>query len=353
MCDELNKSQVKKAGRNIRKGIGDLEAAKKVIQNFRAAHAIPMTSIELLVSEHLKMLGIRKDAILVTRLKRLPTIISKLTRPSLDGGLSQNAIDITRMQDIGGCRVIVQNKADLLKLNQSLDEADTFHEVKTTEYLQQARDTGYRGIHKIFNYKNKVLNDPNRNLRIELQIRTHKQNVWATGVEVIDILKQTTLKTEPLSACPKWKQFFVLLSEYIAIIDGFVPKEQVSKELAERYRNSFHELAEELELPAILKGFNRGISLADKEALRNSKYLLIRWCQSSTNQDGHLEWFSNEQQAFQRYAEAEAETDVDALLIATNDLNMLSEAYPNYLGDTSEFLRLAFEATFAWPSNDE
>lgn len=44
----------------------------------------------------------------------LSTIIDKLERPTLDG-FNNNAIDVTRMQDIGGCRAIV---SDLKQLNQ-------------------------------------------------------------------------------------------------------------------------------------------------------------------------------------------------------------------------------------------
>lgn len=78
-----------------------------MIQNFRELHLYPL----MLMKNHLARAAakIDKKTIVARRLKRLSTIIDKLERPTLDNGKTSNAIRVTRMQDIGGCRAIVKN----------------------------------------------------------------------------------------------------------------------------------------------------------------------------------------------------------------------------------------------------
>lgn len=94
----FSKNEVEKAGRMIRKSEGDFEYAIKVIQNFRAAHLYPLQIIKNLVWKHVKKLNLLETATVVRRLKRLPTIIDKLQRKSLDG-ITDNAINLKRMHD--------------------------------------------------------------------------------------------------------------------------------------------------------------------------------------------------------------------------------------------------------------
>ena len=62
--------------------------------------------------KHVRKLNLLETATVVRRLKRLPTIIDKLQRKSLDGK-TDNAISLKRMHDIGGCRVILDSMNDL------------------------------------------------------------------------------------------------------------------------------------------------------------------------------------------------------------------------------------------------
>ena len=121
---EYSKNQVRKAGECIRKGNGDIDNAIEIIQQYRAAHLYPLMIIKNLVWKHAQK--INKNAIIARRLKRLPTIIDKLRRKTLDGK-TKNSIAVTRMGDIGGCRVIVENRIELLLLDSSLDKSRTTH----------------------------------------------------------------------------------------------------------------------------------------------------------------------------------------------------------------------------------
>ncbi|MFT5708639.1 MAG: ppGpp synthetase/RelA/SpoT-type nucleotidyltransferase [Oceanospirillaceae bacterium] len=103
-----SKTRVEKAGRDIRHGCdGEVRRESiEIIQNFREVHLYPL----MLIKNHLTRSAkkVTKKALVVRRLKRLPTIIDKLERPTLDGQ-STNAISLSRMQDIGGCRAILAN----------------------------------------------------------------------------------------------------------------------------------------------------------------------------------------------------------------------------------------------------
>jgi ppGpp synthetase/RelA/SpoT-type nucleotidyltranferase len=62
------------------------------------------------------------------------------------------------------------------------------------DYIQSSRDAdGYRSLHLIYKYRN-IKNPSYDGLRIELQIRTKLQHIWATAVETMGTLLGQALK---------------------------------------------------------------------------------------------------------------------------------------------------------------
>ena len=81
------------------------------------------------------------------------------------------------------------------------------------DYIKIPKQSGYRGIDLIFRYKNK--NNPSYDgLRIEMQIRTKLQHLWATAVEVMGTLRGEKLKSG--MGDEKWQYFFSIVSSYFA-----------------------------------------------------------------------------------------------------------------------------------------
>jgi ppGpp synthetase/RelA/SpoT-type nucleotidyltranferase len=76
----------------------------------------------------------------VQRHKRSPSIISKLARfPQME---------LSRMQDIGGCRAIVATVRDVERLNALIQSGRTRNKLhREYNYIEKPKDTGYRGIH--------------------------------------------------------------------------------------------------------------------------------------------------------------------------------------------------------------
>ena len=109
----------------------------------------------------------------------MPTIIDKLKRyPNMK---------LTTMQDIGGVRAILNSVEDVYSLVSEYRESKRFaHElVDQKDYIQSPRDEDcYRSIHLIYRYRNSQAKNYN-GLRIELQIRTRLQHLWATAVETM------------------------------------------------------------------------------------------------------------------------------------------------------------------------
>ena len=331
----FSKKQVEKAGRVIRKNEGDYEHAVEVIQNYRAAHLYPLQIIKNLVWKHVRKLGLLETATVVRRLKRLPTIIDKLQRKSLDGK-SDNAISLKRMHDIGGCRVIIDTLDDLERLSKSLDSSRTVHEVKVYDYIQQPKTTGYRGIHRVYKSYANVEKHEWKGFQIEVQLRTRLQHLWATTVEIVDIIEKETLKTNPQAASPSWKRLFVIMGEFLAVKDG---SWEISEQQKQEYKAELTKLNSLLSAYHKLDAFNSAFKMDEiKDKSKGSGYTLLVYDNEAQTGNAFLYSANKKEAALKRYAELEQDNNVNVLLVAGSDLKSIEKAYPNYINDTSEFL---------------
>ncbi|MCQ8879666.1 RelA/SpoT domain-containing protein [Pseudoalteromonas shioyasakiensis] len=331
----FSRKQVEKAGRIFRKKEGDFEFATEVIQNYRAAHLYPLTIIKNLVWKHVKKLHLLESATIVRRLKRLPTIIDKLQRETLDGN-SDNAINLKRMHDIGGCRVILDSLDHLNELNNSLDSSRTVHSVKSYDYIKHPKATGYRGIHRVYKSYNNLESHDYKGFQIEVQLRTRLQHLWATTVEIVDIIEKETLKTNPKMADTDWKRLFFIMGEFLAVKDG---AHQLTQQQTLVYTDELAALNKKLAAFHKLDAFNRAFQLDEiKNKSKNTGFALL--VHNTETQEGRVFLYApnKKQQALTHYAEHEKQTQNNVLLVAGSDLKSIEKAYPNYLNDTSEFL---------------
>ncbi len=334
----FTKSQVKKAGENIRKS-NNIDESIEIIQNYRAAHLYPLMIIKNLAWRHVQK--IYPNAIIARRLKRLPTIIDKLQRRTLDGK-SNNSICITRMQDIGGCRVIVDNKKQLEDINESLNKSRTKHITKKiVDYNKAPKSTGYRGIHRVYNCYGNLPSHDWKGFTIELQLRTRLQHLWATTIEVVDLCEGKTLKTNPYDADPMWVDFFKKMSEFLAYKDGFI---KLSNEELNVLKEKL--IALNLKLTAIdrLSSFN--LIFSDKSIMsetKNKRYAII----FIQGKHVYYKFFSEKMKAsaLKMYSDIEKDPDCNSLFVEMDDIKKISIAYPNYLIDTKEFIDMFKEIT--------
>lgn len=135
-----------------------------VFSDFRKAHLSPLTSLTLELQGWLQAYG--EGYYIAQRLKRQPQILRKLRRFS---------VRLTQLQDIGGCRIIVDDNSMVDGLSAYLDrkfkQVSSFNVLRRTDYRELGRDdTGYRALHFILERDG---------LKFELQVRSKIQHYWA------------------------------------------------------------------------------------------------------------------------------------------------------------------------------
>jgi (p)ppGpp synthase/HD superfamily hydrolase len=146
-----------------------------IVANWRVAHRYPLHSIMMGVRQRAR--NIDANALVVQRLKRLPSIFPKIER----------GISLTQIQDIGGCRAVLADLPRLKKLHQQYSTQMDWLDLKSKSYLNGApknyiehpKDDGYRSIHYVVRYVSDLEKySVYDKMKIEVQIRTRAQHSW-------------------------------------------------------------------------------------------------------------------------------------------------------------------------------
>jgi hypothetical protein len=165
-----SRSQVDKAGRAFvdpKSSRDERELALAVINNWRSAHGFPLNTMQMGLRH--KAIAHDGDALVAQRIKRLASIRAKLERYP-DMGLS-------RMQDIGGCRAVVNTVSDVLAVRQEYERSRSKHKLlRCDDYMfDRPKPSGYRGLHLIYRYYSDRKTTFN-GLRVEVQVRSRLQH---------------------------------------------------------------------------------------------------------------------------------------------------------------------------------
>ena len=147
--------------------IEEVREARAVVEAYRSAHAEPLHAAYMGLRSCLTSEGL--DVAPSRRLKRLPTIEDKLRRiPTMD---------LSSMQDIGGCRAVLDTQEQVQRVVERFcanSRRRNRRSDKIRDYVARPRDSGYRAIHVHTSYHGR---------RIEVQLRTREQDSWAKIVE--------------------------------------------------------------------------------------------------------------------------------------------------------------------------
>lgn len=243
---------------------------------------------------------------------------------------------LTQMHDVGGCRVIVDTIEELNLLNISLSKKTSTHEFHVYDYIENPKPTGYRGIHRVYKTFSKLNQHDFKGRKIEVQLRTKLQHLWATTVEVIDVIEKETLKTRPDGANKDWKRLLVIMSKFFAVEEG---AETMTDNEKKAYKTELIELNKQLAMYVKLKGFRSALNVEEiNHRSRASAYTLISYNEKEGKGNARVFSKSDEKLALSKYAELEKDESLNVLLIAGSDLKSIEKAYPNYIIDTTEFL---------------
>jgi hypothetical protein len=142
---------------------GDVEA-------FRELWSAPLASVWERLSSIKRNTGITAD--ITPRHKRLARIIEKLLRPE------HHTMNLSQMDDIGGCRVVVATIDELRRIQASI--SGTWAADKATkDYIAHPKEDGYRAVHMYVRCDD---------VRIEVQLRRafntrgpHGSSGWRIG----------------------------------------------------------------------------------------------------------------------------------------------------------------------------
>ena len=154
-------------------------------------------------------------------------------------------MNLARMQDLGGCRAVVSDIAEVESLVESFLSSRHKHRlVRQDDYIQHPKPSGYRGRHLIYAYRSDRTETWN-NLAIEVQIRTRLQHAWATAVETVGLFTNQALKSSIGES--QWLRFFQVMSSVIALQERQPTVEDTPSDLPTLTRE-LKELAAELDV---------------------------------------------------------------------------------------------------------
>lgn len=321
-----SKARVSRAGDNIRNKVETTDDLK-VIEEWRAAHRGVLNTFQAILRTRTK----DTDITVAQRHKRKNTIFDKLLR--LPG------MQLARMDDVAGCRLIFNSVNELYEFRNKFHEAKFNHkrrnEVDKYNYIMNPKESGYRGIHDVYIYDvNSEAGKSLTGLYIEIQYRTLVQHAWATAVEVVGFITASQPKFQ--QGDKRYEHAMALASEILARahegLKGPYP-EKSDREILEE----FLVLDNELSLLKTLRGLNQ----AKSEVSDKKNAILI----FSDTGDLEIKSFRYATEALRVLLELEKQMpNNDIVLVRADSSEEVRIAFRNYFSDASEFIRLIDDA---------
>lgn len=338
----ISSSAIQRAGKVLESskvGTSEYQTAINTVNYWRLQHAFPMGVYRRSLRRQVKKY---RSPLVAQRLKRMPTIIDKLTR--------HKGMNLSRMHDIGGVRGIVDSVDEVREIEKFFKSKSelksTLIENQCKDYLDSPKPDGYRGIHLVFKYENlpslkSPVGDKYDGMLIEMQVRTKLQHTWATAVETVGIFRDEALKSGKGS--DDWLKFFALVSASFAKLEGTAPIPgyehlDINSTFAELARfedkNGFLALLENMSFAARVIHTDKSVMGVYHVITLNPKE---RSLTVSSFGKGDLE------RASQYYALAEARASkgesLETVLVSVGKMINLQKAYPNYYLDIKDFVK--------------
>ena len=304
----VSREAASKAGNRLKASGGRDPEALAIAQAWRVQHLEPtVCCFEALT----RCAAHFQKAVVSYRLKRMRSIVRKLQRDN-------NRFKLGALDDIGGCRLIVGSVREVYEAAQILD--GLLEPWKSKDYIAEPQRSGYRSYHAI--YKVPV---GGITYRIEVQIRTRLQHLWATGVEAVGEVYGLEYKSPDVRASLKGDErkrdrFLMLSSHLFAREEGQPGVPDVSDDLA-AVRREVSAICESTHLLEDLRAARSGI-LVQADADAQDEYFLL--CLSRTIQFFNIDGFSEFEAANDEYQRLEKEA------LRTDDGNDVTIAEPEF-----------------------
>jgi ppGpp synthetase/RelA/SpoT-type nucleotidyltranferase len=344
---KFSRTEVDRSGRvllNRDSSSVDLEKALDLLANWRSAHAFPLNTITMDLRQ--KVNRVDSKALVVQRLKRTRSILAKLVK--------EPSMRLTQMQDIGGCRAVVESIAQVYKLQQLYKKSRSHHElVGEDDYITAPKPSGYRSLHLVYRFKSRSRPEYDK-LLVEIQLRTRTQHAWATAVETVGVVIGQALKSSEGEQA--WLSFFQHAASALAISENAarIPGIQGSSRVIAR---ALSRMIKDLHVRKKLDAYRKALKHTEKlDAKKAGYYLLVLLPDTPELQiisfsKRNAEAAYREYERFERslpqahqgrqlslFPELSDYTGAQAVLIGADSLRSIRESYPNYYLDTKVFL---------------
>lgn len=259
------RSKIDKAGiafaKDSFRDIDEMIELEDVFDEYRKSHLEPLSETTLELQNWLNEYG--HDYYIAQRLKRKPQIIRKLNRLS---------VRLTQLQDIGGCRIIIEKNelvdkiVDFIKVK--IGKTEDLRLVRITDYREKGRDvTGYRSVHLLLERNGK---------KLELQIRSRIQHYWAESIERTSVIYGHHIKES--EGDPKIISYFQKLSDaFFEIESGRTPSARARLEIDVAKKEAEEIIRNNSSSKAIDSHVNEDIILTLTEKEKRSSSPINNW----------------------------------------------------------------------------
>lgn len=344
---KISRASVDRAGEVLANRLSENEAidiAFDALASWRAAHARPLNTMTMDLRQKVRRICL--SALVVQRVKRARSIVAKLSRES--------SMRLTQMQDIGGCRAVVDSVEQVYKLRESFRRSRSLHEfVREDDYISQPKSSGYRGIHLVYRFKSRSKPEHDR-LLFEIQLRTRTQHAWATAVETVGAVIGQALKSSEGER--RWLDYFqhagmaleLLEQPNLALASG-LPRGYLARKLAT--------LGRSLQVRKRLTAYRTALRASERLDFKSAGYFLLvllpeepqlqiiayskRNLDLATSEYERIERFLprySQGQQLPLFPELADYSGAQAVLVGADSLRAIRESYPNYYLDTEVFL---------------
>ncbi len=152
----MSRSQVRRAGARLRQAGAPSEDDQRIYDAYRDTFAEPLREVSEAIREMAGGVPVQ------SRLKRFETVVEKLRR-----GTS----DLSRLEDIAGCRVVLPTMREQHQLLDRIRER--WAVMRERDHQASPRD-GYRARHIVVRAQDRP---------VEVQVRTELEDLWANASE--------------------------------------------------------------------------------------------------------------------------------------------------------------------------
>jgi len=303
---KVTKGDINRLGDKIRKEYGNFSSdTLDELQAYRTSHKESLSQVfQILLNLRKK---VRRDSIVTYRIKRFESIIEKIV-------FREKGMKFSRMGDIAGCRIIVQNNREAYAFEHKIRQVLNVKNAEN-DYIKRPKKNGYKSLHLYVTL-------PDNDKTIEIQIRNQVDHNWATLVEITDLLFDSQLKE--YGKDKKLERLHYLLSKDKDELDYYEVKEVAKIVKDYRYLDKLNSI------------FSRNYLEVRKNWLEIEKKHRYRFflIESSVNEIPKIEAYDNFDEAESKYYDKFKENN-DANVVLTHlhkpNYKQISIAYSNYI----------------------